>query len=98
MIMTEYKFSPQRIMFRQGVPTRLHLVNEGREIHDFTAADFLMTVDMRDPSVIASSGIGITVEPHQQKDVYFIARLPGHFGLICADHDWAGMTADILVE
>jgi predicted phosphohydrolase len=36
--------------------------------------------------------------PKEQKDVEFIARMPGHFVLICADHDWVGMTADILVE
>jgi hypothetical protein len=76
----------------------LHLVNDGTEIHDFTAPDFFKTVDLRDPSVMASSGIGITVEPHQQKDVDFIARLSGHFRLICADHNWAGMTANIIVE
>jgi hypothetical protein len=47
---------------------------------------------------MGSSGIGIAVEPHQKKDVDLIARLPGDFDLICADHDWAGMTADIFVE
>jgi uncharacterized cupredoxin-like copper-binding protein len=98
IIMTDYEFTPRRLAFHHGVPTRLHLVNDGAEIHDFTAPDFFKTIDLRDPSVMRSSGIGIPVEPHQQKDVQFIARMPGHFGLICADHDWAGMTADILVE
>jgi plastocyanin len=96
--MADYTFSPRRVTFRRSVPTRLRLVNIGTELHDFTASDFFKTVDLRDPSVMGSSGIGITVEPHQEKDVDFIARLPGHFGLICADHDWAGMTADIFVE
>ena len=91
VLATTRHVSPQR-------PTRLRLVNIGSELHDFTAADFFKTVDLRDPSVIGSSGISITVEPHLEKDVDFIARLPGHFGLICADHDWAGMTADIFVE
>jgi len=96
--MADYTFSPRRITFRGSVPTRLRLVNIGTELHDFTAADFFKTVDLRDPSVMGSSGISITVEPHQEKDVDFIARQQGHFGLICADHDWAGMTADIFVE
>ncbi len=96
--MTDYEFTPPRLVFRHGVPTRLHLVNNGNEIHDFTAADFFKMIDLRDPSVMGSSGIGISVNPHQQKDVEFIARVPGNFGLICADHDWAGMTADIFVE
>lgn len=96
--MTDYEFTPRRLVFRHGVPTRLHVVNDGTAIHDFTAPDFFKTIDLRDPGVMGSSGIGIPVNPHQQKDVEFIARMRGHFGLICADHDWAGMTADILVE
>jgi hypothetical protein len=96
--MTEYEFTPRRLIFRHGVPTRLRLVDKGTEIHDFTAPDFFKTIDLRDPRVMGSSGTGIPVDPHQQKDVDFVARLPGHFGLLCADHDWAGMTADILVE
>jgi uncharacterized cupredoxin-like copper-binding protein len=98
VVMSDYQFTPERLNFHHGVPTRLRLINDSGSLHDFTAAYFLKTVDLRDPGVMASSGIGITVEPHQQKDVDLIARLPGHFGLICADHDWAGMTANILVE
>jgi len=96
--LADYTFSPRRVTFRRNVHTRLRLVNIGTELHDFTAADFFKTVDLKDPSVMGSSVIAITVEPHQEKDIYFIARLPGHFGLICADHDWTGMTADIFVD
>lgn len=98
LFMTEYAFTPRPLVLHVGVPTRLRLVNRGTEIHDFTAPDFLKSVDLRDPALIGSSGVGITVEPRQEKDVYLIARLPGRFGLICADHDWAGMTAEILVK
>ena len=55
--MADYTFSPRRITFRGSVPTRLRLVNIGTELHDFTAADFFKTVDLRDPSVIGSSGV-----------------------------------------
>jgi len=96
--MTEYEFAPRRLVFHVGVPTRLRLLNIGTEIHDFTAPDLLMAIDLKDPKILGSSGIGVPVEPHQQKDVEFVARVPGHFGLICADHDWAGMVADIVVE
>ena len=98
VVMMDYAFSPPRVTFRHGVPTRLHLINNGTEIHDFTARDFFKTVDLRDAKVIASSGIGVAVEPHQYKDVEFIARLPGHFVLTCADHDWAEMRGDIVVQ
>jgi uncharacterized cupredoxin-like copper-binding protein len=96
--MADYAFFPPRVTFHRGVPTRLHLVNTSADIHDFTAPDFFQTVEFRDPSVVGSSGVGIVVAPHQQRDIDLIARLPGHFGLTCADHDWAGMTADIVVE
>jgi uncharacterized cupredoxin-like copper-binding protein len=96
--MADYAFSPQRVTLHHGVPTRLHLVNTSADIHDFTAPDFFQTVDFRDPSVVGSSGVGIVVAPHQQRDIDLIARLSGHFGLICTDHDWAGMTANIVVE
>jgi len=96
--MVDYAFSPQRVALHHGVPTRLHLVNGSADIHDFTAPDFFKTVDFRDPSVVGSSGVGIVVDPHQERDIDLIARLPGHFGLICADHDWAGMTANIVVD
>ena len=96
--MADYAFSPPRVTFHHGVPTRLHLVNTSADIHDFTAPDFFQTVDFRDPSVVGSSGVGIVVAPHQQRDIDLIARLPGHYGLTCADHDWAGMTANIVVE
>jgi uncharacterized cupredoxin-like copper-binding protein len=96
--MVDYAFVPQGLTFRHGVATRLHLVNNSNQIHDFTAPDFFQTVDLKDPDVLSSSGVGVTVEPKQQKDVDFVARLPGHFGLVCADHNWAGMTADIFVE
>jgi hypothetical protein len=55
-------------------------------------------VGVVDVVMVGSSGIGIPVNPHQQKDVDFIARTPGDFGLMCADHDWAGMKAEILVQ
>jgi plastocyanin len=95
--MQEYAFPLQRLTLRHGTPTQLHLVNRGAEIHDFTAADFFKTVDFRTPGM-GSSTIGITVAPQEVKDVDLIATLPGAFGLICSDHDWAGMIGEIIVE
>lgn len=96
--MADYAFSPRRVSFHYGVPTRLRLINTSADIHDFTAPDFFQTVDLRDPASMGSSGVGIVVEPHQQRDVDLVARRRGEFVLICADHDWAGMTANIVVE
>jgi hypothetical protein len=48
--------------------------------------------------VLGSSGIGISVEPHQQEEVDLVPRMRGGFGLICTDHDWAGMAPNIVVQ
>ena len=36
------------------------------------------------------------VRPHEAKDVDFLATRAGSYELICADHDWAGMTGRII--
>jgi len=38
------------------------------------------------------------VEPGQAKDLYFVPRQAGRFPFACADHDWAGMTGDLVIE
>ena len=40
MRMIEYEFLPNQFRFRRGLPYQLHLVNAGKEGHDFTAPDF----------------------------------------------------------
>jgi uncharacterized cupredoxin-like copper-binding protein len=98
VIMTEYKFAPSALTFRHGVPYRLHLENQGKELHEFTAAAFFKAVTVRNPEVLKNGGQEAVVEPHETKDVYFMADRPGHFPLACADHDWEGMVGDITVE
>ena len=98
VVMTEYEFKPSALTFRHGVPYLLHLENQGKELHEFTAATFFKTVSVRNPEVLANSGQEVVVRPHETKDVYFVADRPGHFPLACADHDWEGMVGDITVE
>jgi len=93
----EYDFTPNRLSFRRGEVYRLHLDNRGEEIHDFSAPDFFMTVEFRDPAVVGDAG-RIAVRPGEQKDIYLVPREAGMFGAICADHDWAGMSMRIAVE
>jgi uncharacterized cupredoxin-like copper-binding protein len=38
--MIEYQFIPDQLTLRHGQPYRLHLVNAGKEGHDFTAPEF----------------------------------------------------------
>jgi uncharacterized cupredoxin-like copper-binding protein len=96
--MDEYRFVPDHLTFRRGLPYRLHLENRGKELHEFTAPAFFATVTLRDPHVLWTGGQEIVVQPGASADVDLIPRRSGHYDLICADHDWAGMTGEIVVQ
>lgn len=97
-VVTEYKFTPSRLVFRAGTAYRLHLANRGREVHEFTAPEFFATVELRDAAPLNVERTEIVLQPGEQKDLYFVARQPGYFRLFCSDHDWAGMTGEIDVK
>ena len=92
------RFVPDKLTFRSGVPYRLRLENRGRDMHEFTAPEFIKTIEIRNPEVLEQAGNEVLVEPKAHKELYFIARKPGRYPLICADHDWDGMVGEITVE
>src|SRR5690348_17253216 len=94
-VTTEYKFSPAQLHLRTGVPYRLHIVNRGKETHEFHAPEFFAAITLRDPSPLNADRTEIVVQPGQDRDLYFVAAKSGMFPLICSDHDWAGMTGGI---
>lgn len=96
--LVDYRFVPDHLVFRRGVAYRLHLENKGAEQHEFTAPEFLKSVEIRNPEVVGTYGAEIVLEPGEKKDLLFLARQPGSFKLICADHDWAGMVGEIAVR
>jgi uncharacterized cupredoxin-like copper-binding protein len=98
VVTVEYAFEPNRLDFRRDVAYRLHLVNRGNELHEFTAPAFFQAVEIADPAVLNPEHTEIVVRPGEAKDLYFVPRRPGRFPLTCADHDWAGMTGDITIE
>jgi uncharacterized cupredoxin-like copper-binding protein len=98
VVMTEYRFDPERIDIRAGVPYRLRLENRGQEVHDFSAPEFFRNVSFKDPAALGTYGRSIVMKPGERRDVELIALKPGSYPLICADHDWAGMTGMIVVQ
>jgi uncharacterized cupredoxin-like copper-binding protein len=98
VVAVDYRFVPNRLMFRHGLAYRLILVNRGKEVHELTAPKFFMAIEMRNPDALNPERTQIEVQPGAQKDLYFVARRPGRFAMWCADHDWAGMTGDITVK
>ena len=96
--MLEYEFAPDQLRFRAGVPYQLHLINAGKEGHDFTAPDFFNSIALRNEDVLGAGRSSIYLHPGETADIYFIADKAGLFAPRCADHDWAGMKATIIVE
>jgi uncharacterized cupredoxin-like copper-binding protein len=98
MRMIEYEFLPNQLRLRRGLPYQLHLVNAGKEGHDFTAPDFFSSVQVKNKDSLSESGNSVFLHPEQTTDIYFIAQNAGLFASRCADHDWAGMTATIVID
>ena len=96
--MLEYEFVPDQLRFRTGVPYQLHLINAGKEGHDFTAPDFFNAVEVKNSDLLGVGKSSIYVKPGETADIYFIADHAELFAPRCADHDWAGMKATIIVD
>jgi uncharacterized cupredoxin-like copper-binding protein len=98
VVAVEYRFEPNHLVLRRGVAYRLQLVNRGKELHELTAPKFFRAVEIHNPGMLNAEHTELVVQPAEKKDLYFIAPRPGRFAMWCADHDWAGMTGDIIVE
>ena len=61
-------------------------------------SDFFKKVELRNPEALNREQTEIVLQPNEQKGLYFVTLRPGHYDIRCADHDWAGMTGDIIVE
>jgi uncharacterized cupredoxin-like copper-binding protein len=96
--MTEYRFAPARIALRRGVPYRLHLVNDGRELHEFTAPEFFRAAGVRNPKALVADGHEASLPPGTATDVFVVPLRAGRFPLSCADHDHLSMQGEIVVE
>ena len=98
VVASEYRFTPNTLTFKRGAPYRLHLVNHGKEVHEFTAPDFFKAVELGNPTVLNADRTEIVLQPGEAKMLRFVAKAAGQYKLRCADHDWAGMTGQITVK
>ena len=96
--MVDYRFVPDHLTFRHGVTYQLHLVNTGKELHEFTAADFFAEAVVRDPAKLSNGGQEVVVQPGETADIDLMPQRPGSYDLRCADHDWDGMVGSIEVQ
>ena len=98
LVMTEYRFTPAALRLRANRAYRLVLLNRGKELHEFTAPEFLRAVTVDNPGVLSDEGREIAVSPGERRELLFDTHQPGHFPLACADHDWAGMVGTIAID
>ncbi len=98
VIASEYQFSPAKLTFKRGVAYRLHVENHGKELHEYHAPAFFKAVELGNPTVLNADQTEIIIQPGEAKDLTFVPKKPGRYKLICADHDWAGMTGAITVK
>jgi uncharacterized cupredoxin-like copper-binding protein len=98
LIMMDYRFLPDRLIFEHDVHYRLHLANHGKETHEVTAPLFFSTADIDNPDVLNRERTEIVMQPGEAKDLFLTAHRPGTYDLRCADHDWDGMIGGITVD
>ncbi|MGH7117015.1 MAG: cupredoxin domain-containing protein [Stellaceae bacterium] len=98
VVAVDYRFVPDHLVFRRGVPYRLHVANRGKALHELHAPAFFRTVVLRNPAALNPEHSELVLQPGEQKDLYFVARRRGQYDMRCPDHDWAGMTGDITVK
>lgn len=101
----EYKFVPDKMNFKTGIPYKLVLKNNGKEKHYYTAPDFFKSIALRkvqtnDGEVKANYLTAIEVYPGKEMEIYFVPLKAGNFELICTieGHSEKGMVGKIIVE
>jgi uncharacterized cupredoxin-like copper-binding protein len=97
-VMVDNSFQPDHLTFHSGQPYALRLENHGKDMHEFTAPDFLRAATIRDRGRLANGGTDIVVQPGQSVTVFLIPGPKGEYDLHCADHDWDGMVGSITVN
>jgi hypothetical protein len=71
VVMTEYRFTPDHIRFRQGVRYRLRLENAGAELHEFTASAFFQAIDVANSEILTAGGQEVVLQPGEEKEILF---------------------------
>jgi uncharacterized cupredoxin-like copper-binding protein len=97
VVTVDNRFEPDKVTFHAGHPTKLVLKNQGKEMHEFTAPDFLKASTVMDKKALSNGGGDIVVQPHTTVTVRLVPGKAGNYGLTCADHDWDGMVGSITV-
>jgi uncharacterized cupredoxin-like copper-binding protein len=98
--LSNFKFSPDRIILHHDQPYVLHLVNRAGGGHDFTARTFFESANVapQDRSMVAHGEV--EVPGGSEVDIHLAAPAPGQYELHCGHflHSSFGMKGTIQVE
>lgn len=103
--LSEFRFAPAQVVFRQGVPYRLSLRNTGQRSHTFVSEGFFKAIAA---GRLVSSGtvttqpyvVSIEVPTGAVKELYFVAVRKGTYDLQCTVflHETFGMEGTITIR
>ena len=104
--LTEFAYSPETLVFKEGLPYKLEIKNEGTTKHYFTAEEFFKAIATRkiqsnaDGEIKAPYFTAIEVFPGRSLDLYFVAVKKGNYDLLCTikGHADNGMVGQIRIE
>ena len=79
-------FVPAELTLQRGQPYKIHLINGSDDTHTFSAAGFFKAVVLQKVVVNSAekpnlSDDGVTLDEHQQADLYPQSKTPQHFCL-----------------
>ena len=103
--LSEFKFEPSRLVFQEGMPSRIILQNVGNKVHTFVAEDFFKSIAARKlvgpDRIIANPYLrAIEVRPGVERELLFIPVRKGTYDLACTVflHDTFGMEGEITIQ
>jgi plastocyanin len=96
--LSSFKFAPDHLRLRAGVPVRLHLVNESDRGHDFSAPGFF-SAGLYGPGSSPPAKGRIEVGGKQSADIAIVPKQPGTYDFECTHflHSLFGMSGTIEV-
>ncbi len=103
--LSEFRFTPQELVFRRGSPYRLRIENRGNFTHTFSADGFFEAIAVQklrsgENETALPYVKNVVVAPREVKVLYFLAVVPGSYDLRCSVilHDVFGMTGTVEIR
>lgn len=105
VVLSDYSFTPNELVFAPNQAHRLHLENKATHTHTFGSDTFFQAIALRDVQVdgsaVSPEGLrNIELEPGQAADISFVAVNPGTYEFYCDVflHDTMGMDGKIVIQ